>query len=470
MFWRQLYIITIVLFLGIIVFTGAFLIEINFEQSLSQVIKVQLDKEESIVSQIEMLGRDSGLHFQPSFVIEEYLYQNLMDLGYDTGDEINVFHDESLFYTSNESNFIAFDKFIETPTQHVMSYRMIDDQGVKKLQVGSKIAFSRLNFLRIKNIALNDVYAYRQQAYTLLATVGVALLLITSYIYYRISRSIMHPMEVIVDHVESIASGDELEPLDKKGFPEYEELVLAINYMQEEVKKAEVSLLEDNKRQSLFIRNMNHELRTPLTSILGYTNLLMDERANEKLKSDSAKFIHQEGKRLVELSKKMSDLIQVNDIDIHKEDIESTAIVEHLEAIYQKHERCKDVSFFAESFTWISNYDLLVMLAINLIDNAIKATHVGEKITVTIFSDRNSVNLTVADEGVGFDPEIMDEALLPFRKSSYLSSAENTGSGLGLSICANIAEVLDSQLNIVNKNKGSEVILTMPREESSNDI
>ncbi len=276
----------------------------------------------------------------------------------------------------------------------------------------------------------------------------------------------MSPLESIISHLKVIGSGDYAKKLKIDDKEEYRELTTAINHMQEDVRAAANSLVNQNNKHLLFIRNMNHELRTPLTSIIGYSELLTNDLASPQIKIESAKFLQQEGKRLVKLSKQMSRLMSISKEQHERITVKTSVISEHLKLLYSNMDRENDIVIKCDDFTWKTNHDLIIMYAINIIDNAIKATKRGQIIEVELKHDQNAVVLSVKDNGVGFNSDTLDEVFEPFTKTSYGDKEEGVGNGLGLSICKSIADSLKGTITIEsNEGLGSLVILQMKSQE-----
>jgi CheY-like chemotaxis protein len=105
----------------------------------------------------------------------------------------------------------------------------------------------------------------------------------------------------------------------------------------------------------------------------------------------------------------------------------------------------------------------LVQILINLVGNAIKFTPAGKRVSLQINSDNGTLNVHVKDEGVGIAEENIDKVFRPFQQVESSESQLYAGSGLGLTICRELADFLGGSLNVSSQlNEGSEFILRLP--------
>ena len=102
---------------------------------------------------------------------------------------------------------------------------------------------------------------------------------------------------------------------------------------------------------------------------------------------------------------------------------------------------------------------------VNLIANAVQASHDGGKVIVTTSADRDHVTLSVSDEGSGMSPESVKHAFDPF----FTTRAADGGSGLGLSLSHSIVTALKGRIWIDSEHeRGTTVRVELPRNDRRN--
>lgn len=101
---------------------------------------------------------------------------------------------------------------------------------------------------------------------------------------------------------------------------------------------------------------------------------------------------------------------------------------------------------------------LLVQVLVNLISNAVKFSYFDSEIKLRVFKENSNVIITVADEGIGFDKNQIDELFKKFIKMSRLGTANESSTGIGLYLCKKIVEKNKGKLTALSegRNKGAE--------------
>lgn len=457
MIWKQLYKTTIYIFLITIACLGIFITETNHKKSMDRFIELSLKNEISIINELEVLGNSISFINQDLSVAYDIIRNNLNKSKIEDQTRVYLFHQNELIYSNTDVEFNVSDELASFPLYELHYEVLVEEK--KELQINSKIFFSNRVYDRIKIIDISQIFNERISNYRLLIIFGLLSLSVTSLIYYRLSKHMIAPLEHVVNHLEVIGKGDYSQSLELSNNHDYDDIVTAVNQMQSNVMSASETLKAQNRKQSLFIRNMNHEIRTPITSIIGYADILNHQNVTDEMKEEAVRFIKHEGQRLSELSKKMSNILFVEDYILNEQIIHTKSIEKHLIQMYQPHERFDDLSFCFEDLTIEIDSDLIYMYCVNVIDNAIKATQVNEKIHVQLLC-QDTLVLKVIDEGIGFDYSILSDVFEPFVKGRY--TKESDGTGLGLSICHHIGNMLNGEMTIEENNpKGTIVSLKL---------
>lgn len=228
---------------------------------------------------------------------------------------------------------------------------------------------------------------------------------------------------------------------------------------------------EMNRRKSKFLTNMSHELRTPLNGILGFSELLMEEKDPERVQK-MAEVINKSGDRLLETLNLILDLSKLETgatvpqfspldlVELAEESIQlyrATAIKKNLK-----------LALIKSSPVLIIDSDRKIIRDImnNLINNALKFTHAGR---VTIRLDEVTDEgmtwcmIEIADTGIGIAEENLTIIFEEFRQINSTIDTGIKGSGLGLSLCKKYSELLGGTIHVSSKlNVGSVFTVWLP--------
>lgn len=231
-----------------------------------------------------------------------------------------------------------------------------------------------------------------------------------------------------------------------------------------------------NQSKSAFLANMSHEIRTPMTAILGYTDILELEAKSLQLPeliSDSLDTIKRNGGHLMEL---INDILDLSKIESGKLDVESIrcspqTIVEEVLELVQVRAEAKGLKLEASYQFPLpaeihSDPTRIRQILINLIGNAIKFTEVGTIRLNTSFlenpGEEPQVQFTVIDQGIGMTEAQMSNLFRPFSQADSSTTRKYGGTGLGLTICKRLTDVLGGDISVTSKlNQGSQFSATV---------
>lgn len=216
------------------------------------------------------------------------------------------------------------------------------------------------------------------------------------------------------------------------------------------------------------ITNVSHELKTPLACLLGFTNLLIedkytnnDQRETLRIILKNAQSMHSLVEELISTMEIEGNLLQVKSNQINSQDL--------IENIYQKtrplisnnKELKISISKKSENFNFRSDEYKLKQCLFNLVSNAAKFTDQGE-ITLLAKKKKKDIFITISDTGIGINDEQIKNVFNPFVR------VENThhnlpGLGLGLSLCKNIVNLIGGEIEVQSRvGKGSEFTILLP--------
>lgn len=226
-----------------------------------------------------------------------------------------------------------------------------------------------------------------------------------------------------------------------------------------------------NAQKSDFLARMSHEIRTPMSAIMGFAEVMLDERfgpiGNERYR-DYLKDMHTSGAHVISL---INDLLDISKIEAGRADLnfirlDLNAAASNAANLMQNEARRARVILrmnLEERLPAIVADDRSIrQIFLNLISNAIKFSEAGGQIIVsTTLSERGEVVLRIRDNGIGMREEDIATALEPFRQVG--TARRNGGTGLGLPLTKALVEANRAALSIRSApDKGTLVEVTFP--------
>lgn len=274
-------------------------------------------------------------------------------------------------------------------------------------------------------------------------------------------HSIVSPLKSINEVTRSIAEGNYSQKVkvNKRYDDELQELAESINYMTEEIDKTA-------KLKNDFISTVSHELRTPLTAIKGWAEtLLCINESKDKTLNDGLKVIQSETDRLYSLVEDLLDFsrMETGRMTLHLKKIDIIAELD--DAVYVLRDRAtrEGIEIFYSSPDYPvpvnADPDRIKQVFVNIIDNSIKYTPAGGRITVVAIISSNEIRICIADNGCG----IAAEDLPRIKEKFYKANLSVKGSGIGLAVCDEIITMHHGNLNIESQEgEGTQVTITLP--------
>lgn len=245
-----------------------------------------------------------------------------------------------------------------------------------------------------------------------------------------------------------------------------QDLQVARDKLELEKRKAEAA----NRAKGAFLSLMSHELRTPLQSIIGYTDLMIEEMRLQGDESyvDQLTRVNTNGERLLELINNTLDLAKI-EAGKMKVQLSSTNLnslideaVSNIKPLLTKNKNELLVNINNNDLTPIIDYSKLLHILVNLLSNATKFTKNGT-ISVNIQNNSNLLNITVSDTGIGMTKDQLDEIFTRFHQVNPDKNKKIKGTGLGLSITQHFCEIMGGSIRAESiPGKGADFIINIP--------
>jgi two-component system, OmpR family, sensor kinase len=291
---------------------------------------------------------------------------------------------------------------------------------------------------------------------------------------YLLARKALSPVSAVVTAAHRIREGDLSKRLPvPHSKDEIGDLAATINGMLSHLETTLARLEETLDRQRRFVADASHELRTPLTSIHSYAQVLEEWALRDpQIGPESVAAIKRESERMKGLVENLLELARGDEgMKLHLKDNNLTEVVDEAaesaraavngKVLIEHPTPEQSVGRVSAVF---DRERLRQALSI-LLDNAVKYTPEGGRVTMRVVEEDGSVGVEVADTGIGIPEDQIPHVFERFYRAEEARSTE--GLGLGLSIARQIAEDHKGSIEVRSKpREGSTFIIRIPRSKA----
>lgn len=403
---------------------------------------------------LEKSGTDAiGLEY--FFKMSEYAdneRQENYNLCFRLGKEVEEIYNPTIFTLKNLLRY-SYETYQDNGN---ISYTRID-RGEKTYLVFQREFQPQFLVFQITDITY--VTEYKEQLAIILGVLSLGVVLLTVSILWASVRHMLLPLQKLNDSAKKIAEGVYDDRVDIKGKDEIGELGKSFNQMAQAVETKTQHLEESERRKTLFMGNLTHELKTPMTAISGYAQTLLTTKLELEEQEEALLYIYEQCGRLERLSKKMMRLLEVDGEEaLHYTKVSAKQLFEDAKKsckiLLEKKSMVLECVSHDEMYR--VDYDLMLDVLINLIDNGVKASEEGSRIRLIASED----SITVQDFGRGIPEEEKERILEPFYMIDKSRSRKCGGAGLGLSLAALIIKRHNMKMEIESEiGKGTSIHL-----------
>ena len=403
---------------------------------------------------LEKSGTDAiGLEY--FFKMSEYAdneRQENYNLCFRLGKEVEEIYNPTIFTLKNLLRY-SYETYQDNGN---ISYTRID-HGEKTYLVFQREFQPQFLVFQITDITY--VTEYKEQLAIILGVLSLGVVLLTVSILWASVRHMLLPLQKLNDSAKKIAEGVYDDRVDIKGKDEIGELGKSFNQMAQAVETKTQHLEESERRKTLFMGNLTHELKTPMTAISGYAQTLLTTKLELEEQEEALLYIYEQCGRLERLSKKMMRLLEVDGEEaLHYTNVSAKQLFEDAKKsckiLLEKKSMVLECVSHDEMYR--VDYDLMLDVLINLIDNGVKASEEGSRIRLIASED----SITVQDFGRGIPEEEKERILEPFYMIDKSRSRKCGGAGLGLSLAALIIKRHNMKMEIESEiGKGTSIHL-----------
>jgi signal transduction histidine kinase len=230
-------------------------------------------------------------------------------------------------------------------------------------------------------------------------------------------------------------------------------MVAAAERLQQANRAAEAARTaaeEANRSKSEFLTTMSHELRTPLTAVLGFADVIINPIFGAETPEQFREYggyIKSSGEHLLLLINDMLDLakIEAGKMELREVEINLDTAVHAVLAMTKERAHMQGVSV-----AWRVPPDPIVLRVdeiklkqalINVVANAIKFTPAHGRITLDVSTSTDTVDIKVADTGIGIKPEDIPKVFEPYTQIDSTVASLHRGTGLGMPLCLSLMKL-----------------------------
>lgn len=229
---------------------------------------------------------------------------------------------------------------------------------------------------------------------------------------------------------------------------------------EEELSQSRSLAEKASSQKTDFLAKVSHEIRTPLNAIIGFSELMIDEKfgpvANDRYR-DYLRDINRSGNHVLDL---VNDLLDISKIEAGEQEMAYEAVslndaLAEAVAIMQPQANRERViirsSFATKLPEVVADLRSIRQVALNVLSNAVRFTQAGGQVIIsTAYEPNGDIAMRVRDTGIGMSQAEMEQALKPFKQVNTLRRARGDGTGLGLPLTKAMVEANRAKFSLTS--------------------
>lgn len=303
-----------------------------------------------------------------------------------------------------------------------------------------------------------EIYQIHQKSILIMISLNISVVIGVILMFFA-TKTISKPIEYISSITKEVSKGNFDIYIDYESEDEVGTLAKNFNLMIGELKNMEY-LRKD------FISNVSHEFKTPISSIQGFVEMIKSKDLPIDKRDAYIDIIIEETERLSNLSSNMLRISRLDNQSIPNKitefhlDEKIRKIILLLQDKWEKKNLELDINL--ESVIFKGDEDLINQIWINLIENAIKFSENGGKISVELKNLEEDVVVKISDTGIGISEESKERVFERFYQGE--TSRSKVGNGLGLAIVKRIIEICKGEIEVEScVGEGTTFIIRLPK-------
>jgi signal transduction histidine kinase len=236
--------------------------------------------------------------------------------------------------------------------------------------------------------------------------------------------------------------------------------------LSDSVDAAREEALAATAAKASFVANMSHEIRTPLNSIIGFSDLLLDDESLKPTQKRYLELVKNAGEALLTVVDDILDFskLDAGKLELANEAFSLDALVSSTVSIVDGAAQAKGLDLHVSIDPELSLFNVgdsarLRQILLNLLSNAVKFTSNGsvslDISRVAAVSAGEHLRFSISDTGTGVPLEGQAHLFQQFAQADASISREHGGTGLGLSICKNLVDLMGGSIGFLDNGLGS---------------